>query len=128
MKKKDHVAYDLTTVLFFGTSCPLAEFVYNPGHLNRRQIKIALMVSKEDYQPEYHAVFEGSRSGSTTIRSLIAALPKPEDGKSPGTIIWDRGNISMKNLEDIGLTSWNLISGIPKSVNAAGEIIRNAET
>ena len=30
---KDHVAYDLTTVLFFGTSCPLAEFGYNPGHL-----------------------------------------------------------------------------------------------
>ena len=36
LRKKDHVAYDLTTVLFFGTSCPLAEFGYNPDHLNRR--------------------------------------------------------------------------------------------
>ena len=33
----------------------------------------------------------------------------------------------MKNLEDIELMSWNLISGIPRSVNAAGQIIRNAE-
>ena len=127
LKKKDHVAYDLTTVLFFGTSCPLAEFGYNPGHLNRRQINIALMVSKEDYQPEYHAVFEGSRSGSTTIRNLLAALPELEDGKSSGTIIWDRGNISRKNVEDIGLTSWNLISGIPKSVKEAGSIMRDTE-
>ena len=70
MKKEDHVAYDLTTVLFFGTACPLTEFGYNPGHLNRRQINIALMVSKEDYQPEYLAVFEDSRSGSTTMRNL----------------------------------------------------------
>ncbi|MCL5783689.1 MAG: hypothetical protein M1476_07265 [Candidatus Thermoplasmatota archaeon] len=127
LKKKDHVAYDLTTVLFFGTSCPLAEFGYNPGHLNRRQISIALMTSKEDYQPEYHAVFEVSRTGVTTIRNLAAALPVPEDGESPGTIIWDRGNISMKNVEDIGLTSWNLISGIPKSVKQAGLIMRDTE-
>ena len=37
----------------------MVEFDYNPDHLNRRQINIALMVSKEDLQPEYHAVFEG---------------------------------------------------------------------
>ena len=41
---KDHVAYDLTTLLFFGTSCPLAEFSYNVGHENRRQVNIAFMV------------------------------------------------------------------------------------
>ena len=123
----DHVAYDLTTVLFFGTSCPLAEFGYNPNHENRRQINIALMVSKEDYQPEYHAVFEGSRSGSTTVRNLLAALPVRKDNDPPGTIIWDRGNISAKNVKEIGLTSWNLISGIPKSVKQARLIMENAD-
>ena len=116
LKGKDQVAYDLTTILFFGTSCPHAKFGYNPGHLNRMQINIALMVSKEDCRPEYHAVFEGSRSGSTTIRNLLAALPKTEDGKSPGTIIWDRGNMSFNNVKDVESTSWKLISGIPKSV------------
>lgn len=54
------------------------EFDYNPDHLNRRRINIALMVSKEDLQPEYHAVFEGSREGSTTVRNLIAALPEQD--------------------------------------------------
>ncbi|MHB1622318.1 MAG: IS1634 family transposase [Cuniculiplasma sp.] len=126
LNKKDHVAYDLTTVLFFGTSCPLAEFGYNPGHLNRRQINIALMVSKEDYQPEYHAVFEGSRSGVTTVRNLLAALPKQDNGSS-GTIIWDRGNMSMKNVNDLELTSWKLISGIPKSVKQIRNILSETE-
>ena len=124
---KDHVAYDLTTVLFFGTSCPLAEFGYNLGHLNRRQINIALMVSKEDYQPEYHAVFEGSRSGSTTVRNMLAVLPLGNHNESSGTIIWDRGNISMKNVKDIELTSWNLISRIPKSVKQARLIMENTD-
>ena len=123
LKRRDHVAYDLTTVLFFGTSCPLAEFGYNPGHLNRRQINIALMVSKEDYQPEYHAVFEGSRSGSTTIRNLLAALPEQEDGKSHDTIIWDRGNMSAKNAKDVESAGWDLISGIPKSVKQIRDIL-----
>ncbi|EQD32713.1 transposase IS4 family protein, partial [mine drainage metagenome] len=127
LKGKDHVAYDLTTVLFFGTSCPLAEFGYNPGHLNRRQINIALMVSKGDYQPEYHAVFEGSRSGSTTVRNMLAVLPEQKENESTGTIIWDRGNISLKNVNDIELTSWNLISGIPKSVKQAREIMQDTD-
>ncbi|MHB8371316.1 MAG: IS1634 family transposase [Thermoplasmataceae archaeon] len=134
LKGKDHVAYDLTTALFFGTSCPLAEFGYNPGHLNRRQINIAMMVSREDYQPEYHAVFEGSRSGSTTVRNMLAVLPKlkkDESGlkedESPGTIIWDRGNISMKNVKDLESTSWNLISGIPKSVKQARSIMEDTD-
>lgn len=127
LKGKDHVAYDLTTVLFFGTSCPLAEFGYNPGHLNRRQISIALMVSKEDYQPEYHAVFEGSRTSVTTIRNLLSALPKPKKDESPGTIIWDRGNMSAGNVKDVESAGWHLISGIPKSVKQIRDILRETE-
>ena len=123
---RDHVAYDLTTLLIFGTSCPLAEFGYNPGHLNRRQINMALTVSKEDYQPEYHAVFDGSKSGSTTIRNLITALPKL-DMKSPGTIIWDRGNTSRRNVDDLQETGWFLISGIPRSVKQIRRIIGETE-
>lgn len=72
----DYAAYDLTTVLFFGTSCPLAEFGYNPNCKNMRQNNISLMVSKEDYQTEYHAVFQGSRLGSTTVRNLISGIPR----------------------------------------------------
>jgi len=127
LKGKDHVAYDLTTVLFFGTSCPLAEFGYNPKHENRRQINIALMVSKEDYQPEYHAVFEGTRTGVTTVRNLLAVLPEPEDGKPHGTIIWDRGNMSADNVKDTESAGWYLISGIPKSVKQIRGILTGTE-
>ncbi|WP_393972170.1 IS1634 family transposase [Oxyplasma meridianum] len=117
-------AYDLTTVLFFGTSCPLAEFGYNPNHENRRQINIALMVSVEDHQPEYHAVFEGSRTGVTTVKNMLAVLPK--HGGKRDTIIWDRGNISRNNLDDLELAEWYLISGIPKSVKQIREILSSA--
>ncbi|EQD26718.1 transposase, IS4 family protein, partial [mine drainage metagenome] len=85
------------------------------------------MVSKGDYQPEYHAVFEGSRSGSTTVRNMLAVLPEQKENESTGTIIWDRGNISLKNVNDIELTSWNLISGIPKSVKQAKEIMQSTD-
>ena len=126
LEVKDYVAYDLTTALFFGTSCPLAEFGYNPNHENRRQINIALMVSKEDLQPEYHAVFEGSREGSTTVRDLIAALPE-HDVKNRGTIIWDRGNMSARNVRDVETAGWYLVLGIPRSVKRIRAILSGTE-
>ena len=36
LKENDHGACDLKTVLFFETSCSLAEFGYNTDYLNRR--------------------------------------------------------------------------------------------
>ncbi|MCL5785167.1 MAG: hypothetical protein M1151_00670 [Candidatus Thermoplasmatota archaeon] len=83
------------------------------------------MVSKEDYQPEYHVVFEGLRSGVTTVRNLLAALPA-RDG-TPGTIIWDRYNMSAGNVTAVDLAGWFLISGIPKSVKQVRTILSKTE-
>ncbi|EQD26722.1 transposase [mine drainage metagenome] len=85
------------------------------------------MVSKEDYQPEYHAVFEGSRTGVSTIRNLLSALPRSDDGKKKGTIIWDRGNMSAQNVKDVESASWHLISGIPRSVKQIRQILSDTE-
>jgi len=42
------LAYDITTILFFGVSCPLAELGYNPDKIKRRQINLALVVSRKE--------------------------------------------------------------------------------
>ena len=57
------VAYDLTSVLFFGISCSLAEFGYNAKHVKRFQVNLAILVSKLDKYPIAHFVYNGSRNG-----------------------------------------------------------------
>ena len=42
------VAYDLTSLLFFGVECSLAELGYNAKRVKRRQVNLALLVSKQD--------------------------------------------------------------------------------
>ena len=54
---EETLAYDLTTVLFFGVSCPLAELGYNPEKIRRRQVNLAALVSKHDKCPIAHFVY-----------------------------------------------------------------------
>jgi len=118
---KETLAYDLTTVLFFGVSCPLAELGYNPERIRRRQVNLAVLVSKHDKHPIAHFVYNGSRHSASTVKNLLARL----SGVSiePGTLIWDRGNVSKRYVEMVGDMGWKLICGIPKTLNEAKEII-----
>jgi len=119
--ERETLAYDLTTVLFFGVSCPLAELGYNPDRIRRRQVNIALLVSKLDRYPIMHFVFNGSRHSSSTVRNLISNLKKAP--VEPGTLIWDRGNVSRKHVEEILAIGWKLICGVPKTSKKAKELI-----
>jgi transposase len=92
------VAYDLTSVLFFGITCPLAELGYNPEHIQQLQVNLALLVSKHDKCPISHFIYNGSRNGLSTVKNLVAQLINT--GIKPGTIIWDRGNVSKDNIND----------------------------
>jgi len=119
--ERETLAYDLTTVLFFGVSCPLAELGYNPDRIRRRQANIALIVSKRDRYPIMHFVFNGSRHSNSTVRNLISSLKKAPI--EPGTLIWDRGNVSQKHVEGIVSSGWKLICGVPKTSKKAKELI-----
>ena len=72
--EKDVLAYDMTTLLFFGVSCPLAELGYNPDRIRRKQANLALLVSKRDLYPMMHFVYNGSRHSISTVKNLIACL------------------------------------------------------
>ncbi|MBU4373888.1 MAG: HTH domain-containing protein [Euryarchaeota archaeon] len=64
----------LTSVLFFGITCPLAELGYNPEHIQQLQVNLALLVSKHDKCPISHFIYNGSRNSLSTIKNLIAQL------------------------------------------------------
>jgi transposase len=115
------VAYDLTSVLFFGITCPLAELGYNPDHMQQLQINLALLVSKHDKCPISHFIYNGSRNSLTTIKNLVDQLIKT--GIEPGTIIWDRGNVSKDYVNMIELAGWKLICTIPKTLKDVKNII-----
>ncbi|MCG7849867.1 MAG: IS1634 family transposase, partial [ANME-2 cluster archaeon] len=115
------VAYDLTSVLFFGISCSLAELGYNAKHVRRLQVNLALLVSKFDKYPISHFVYNGSRNSLSTIRNLVTQLK--DTGIEPGTIIWDRGNVSKEHVNMIESAGWKLICGIPKTLKEVKNII-----
>jgi transposase len=123
--EKEVLAYDMTTLLFFGVSCPLAELGYNPDRIRRKQANLALLVSKRDRYPMMHFVYNGSRHSISTVKNLIACLNQAPT--EPGTLIWDRGNVSRKHVEAVVDAGWKLICGVPKTSLEAKEIIGTTE-
>lgn len=123
--KAEIVAYDLTSVLFFGVSCPLAEFGYNAKHVKRLQVNLALLVSKHDKYPISHFVYNGGRNSLSTIKNLVAQLK--DTGIEPGTLIWDRGNVSKEHVNIIESAGWKLICGVPKTLKDVKNIILSTD-
>ncbi len=119
------LAYDLTTLLFFGVSCPLAELGYNPDRIRRRQANLAVLVSRRDRYPIAHFVYNGSRHSISTVKNLLEHLVGM--AIDPGTLIWDRGNVSRKHVELVEEFKWKLICGVPKTSNEAKGIIGKTE-
>ena len=121
---KEIVAYDLTSVLFFGVSCPIAELGYNPKHINRRQVNLALLVSKWDRYPLSHFVYNGSRNTVSTVKNLLARLI--DTAVEPGTLIWDRANVTGDHVKLVETAGWRLICGVPKNLKEVQNIIKSA--
>lgn len=119
--ENETVAYDLTSVLFFGVSCPLAVLGRNAKHVKRHQVNLALLVSKYDKFPIAHFVYSGNRKDASTVKNLLARLD--ETKIAPGTLIWDRGNVSEDHVKMVESADWKLICGVPKSSNEVTGII-----
>ena len=121
--KKESVAYDLTSVLFFGVTCPLVELGEKAKKTKRRQVNLAIIVSKHDKQSIAHFVYKGNRNSSSTVKNLIARLN--ETGIKPGSVVIDRGNVSKENVTEIEGSGWKVICGVPKSSTEVQNIIEN---
>ena len=121
--ERETLAYDITSILFFGVQCPLAELGCNSKGIKQLQANLALIVSRKEKYPLTHFVYKGSRNDVSTIKNLLYRLQ--ESSLESGTLIWDRGNVSNELVNAAENTNWNLICGIPRSSNEARDIIRS---
>ncbi len=115
----------MTAVLFHGNSCPIAQLGYNAEHIKRNQINLAILVSKYDRYPITHSTYPGDRTSITTVNNLFSRLS--DLAIDPGTLIWDRGNVSDLSVRTIEQLKWNIICGLPKSTKAVQNILLNTD-
>ena len=130
--ERETLAYDLTSVLFFGVTCPLAELGYNAQDVeDQLQVNLGLLVNRGDTMPVSHALFEGSRHGVATVRNMLARLSRrplaPGETGSRGTLVWDRGMVSKGHVVAVEEMGWQLICGLPKTLNAVQEVLDSTE-
>ncbi len=128
-------AYDLTSVLFFGVTCPLAELGYNAQEAKgQMQVNLAMLVTRRERQPVTHSVFEGSRHGAATVRNFLVRVLRlgereEEKGLVPkgGTLIWDRGVVSKDHVLAVEAAGWQLVCGLPKTLSSVKAILDRVE-
>jgi len=123
--EKETVAYDMTSVLFFGVKCPLSEYGHNSEEIQRLQVNMAMAVSRKDKYPIGQFVFSGERHPASTMKNLLTWLV--ESSIEPGTIIWDRGNVSEEHINAFETAGWKVICGIPLTNKEALKVVKNTE-
>jgi transposase len=123
--EKETLAYDMTSILFFGVTCPLAELGYNVNKVKRVQVNLALLITKNEKHPMSHFVYNGNRHTSSTVKNFLVRLN--ESAVEPGTLIFDRGNVSKKYVELVEDSGWDLICGIPKTSKSARSLIEDTD-
>lgn len=123
--ERETVAYDLTSVLFFGVTCEIAEKGHNPDHQARPQVNVGVVVSRHDRSPLFHFTYRGSRNGSGTARNLLVELQRSKI--PPGLIIVDRGIMNERIAEEARGMGWHLLGGLTKQLKDVQAILREVE-
>ena len=117
------LAFDMTSIIIYGNTCPLTSRSYNPDEAKHQQINLTVLISKYDSHPLAHKVHPGNHASMTTMQEL---LPRLSDFSiTDGTIIWDRGNTSQKTVTTLERNGWKVICGIPKVSKDVRSIIRD---
>jgi hypothetical protein len=123
--EKEVVAYDLTNVLFFGVTCPIAEVGHNPDHQARPQVNVGVVVSRHDHTPLFHFAYRGNRNGGGTVRNLLVQLQSAK--LPPGLLIVDRGIMGKRFVEEARGMGWHLLGGLSKASNEVRAILDATE-
>lgn len=123
--EEEILAYDMTSLLTYGKTCPLLEKGYNAEESRHQQINLSLLVSKHDFQPLSHEIHPGNHVSMTTMQHLMPRLC--DFAISQGTVIWDRGNTSQKTVNTVENLGWKIICGVPKISNEVKKIVMDTE-
>lgn len=106
------VLYDVTNTYLYGKRCPLGKMGHDKeGVKGRPLIQIGLGVTEEEGIPLFHKTFDGNVHDARTLHDLISSFRGYQIRS--GSIIYDRGVVSGKNLLDIKQLGWNTLCGLP---------------
>ncbi len=106
------VIYDVTNTYLYGKKCPMGKLGHDKeGVSGRPLIQIGLGVTQEEGIPVFHKTFDGNIADARTLQDLITTFRR-YDLKS-GTIIYDRGITSGRNVADVKALKWETICGLP---------------
>ena len=123
--EKELLAYDMTSMMTYSKTCPLAEKGYNAEKWRHQQFNLSLLVSKYDHYPLAHMVHPGNHASMTTMQHLVPRLS--DFSIHDGTMIWDRGNTSEKTVNALEGMHWKVICGVPKISQNAKEMVMATE-
>jgi transposase len=108
------VIYDVTNTYLYGRKCGLGKLGHDKeGVAGRPLIQIGLGVTQDEGIPIFHKTFDGNIADSRTLQDLITTFGRYD--LEFGTIIYDRGITSGRNLADMKALKWETICGVPLS-------------
>jgi hypothetical protein len=106
------VIYDVTNTYLYGKKCPLGKLGHDKEGVDGRPlIQIGLGVTQDEGIPVFHKTFDGNIADSRTLHDLITTFAGYN--LSPGTIVYDRGITSGRNIADIKALEWETVCGVP---------------
>jgi transposase len=106
------VIYDVTNTYLHGNKCPMGKLGHDKEGVDGRPlIQIGLGVTQEEGIPVFHKTFDGNIADSRTLHDLITTLSGYKLKR--GTIVYDRGITSSRNIADIRALKWETVCGIP---------------
>jgi len=106
------VIYDVTNTYLYGKKCPLGKLGHDKEGVDGRPlIQIGLGVTQDEGIPVFHKTFDGNIGDSRTLHDLITTFAGYD--LSPGTIVYDRGITSGRNIADIKALEWETVCGVP---------------
>jgi transposase len=108
------VIYDVTNTYLYGKRCPMGKLGHDKEGVDGRPlIQIGLGVTQEEGIPVFHKTFDGNIADSRTLHDLITTFATYK--LNSGTIVYDRGITSGRNIADIKALEWETVCGVPLS-------------
>jgi transposase len=106
------VIYDVTNTYLYGKKCPMGKLGHDKEGVDGRPlIQIGLGVTQKEGIPVFHKTFDGNVADSRTLHDLITTLSCYKLKR--GTIVYDRGITSGRNIADIRALKWETVCGVP---------------
>ncbi|MBD3408086.1 MAG: IS1634 family transposase, partial [Candidatus Lokiarchaeota archaeon] len=123
----DTCLYDLTSTFFYGHKDMLKLHGYSRDYMSHLvQVVIGLAVTKEDGFPIKHWVHPGNTNDVSALPDAAANMKQLYGADNKITLVFDRGNISEKNVRILDEMGFDYICGLKRNEVVVKDIIRSS--